>query len=640
MDTLINENKSDFVHLRIRKFYKKGNEEIEYEESKKGIDIPIKLGNDSFLGNEIFSFNEYDGVEITFKSENISDEIEIECYCSDEGKWNRDTEYIKVLSAGESTKISPGGDIEDMLVPGTYSIKIKRESCKYSGFYNINPANATWDELIRMRSYVEESIKGLSYNIYMERKSKVELQNNIKNSIIDKYRYLNEIKDILIINLNLIINNPITNIEKVYKKCNNSKKPNNKSQRWISKKGYSYNINTPNLFYEKRSMVSNDTVENRILKKILDEIYIIIIELSLECISIKKQLIKNINSINEKIHAIEKKNKTIYYQKNISKRFIKNSNNDLYALREQLNLYETRRQQIEEYITNLYSIKSNINYYLSESWIEEIDNSKYSTPSIKFIRNKHYNQIYRIYENLKSSSIDGNKAKSFPHKKSSTLFEIYNFLLVKDIMEDFGFTWISGWLKNQQDILSFNGDLNSSDFIILELGEYKAKIIYDKLLARSTELKKCPESQISAPPDIINTRPDILIEFYKDEEFLTGMIIEVKYRKLHYMYNYLENTDIGAQLRSYIKLDYHDGHLGRVDRKKIAISKVIALYPQQKGARKIIDNTYSDVLFLPIMPSSSIEKIADGYEGLKKEILEVLYEYEILENTEEIAYTN
>lgn len=646
MDILTNINNCSFVYLQIKKFYRIDSNKNIYKEINPPLKIPIKLDiNNRFLGNEIFSFNEFDRIEITFISNNQSDTLEIECYSECEEICNSDIgskEYIKILNVGESAIISPGGDIEDMLVPGSYSINIKRENISYSGLYNINPANATWDELLNMRLYVEEAVKGLSYNIYMERKGKVELYNDIKNSIIYKYRYLNEVKDILIINLNSIINNPITKIEKIYKKCNNSKKTSNKSQRWMNKNGskYNYNVNNPNIFYEKRSTISKDTLENKILKSILEEVYITIVELSLEFKSVQKQVIKNIDEINIKIDSIEDKKRGTNFRQNISKKLIKNWDSDLYVLKNEFEFYKRRYQQVDEYIINLYRIKSNISYYLKESWIEEIYNTKNSIPTMKFIKNKHYNQIYRIYENLKSSTMDGNKTKSFPHKKTSRLFEIYNFLLVKEILEELGFKWTSGWLRNQQDILSFNGDLDSNDYIILEFGEYKAKVIYDKLLRRSSEIIGCTESQVSAPRHISNIRPDILIEIYKEEDFICGMILEVKYRKLHHMYSYLADTDIGTQLESYIKMDYHDGRLGRVDRKKIAISKVIALYPQQKDARKIIDNTYSDVVFLPIMPSKIKDNTPNGYENLKNEIYETLFEYGIFACEEEILNNN
>lgn len=66
---------------------------------------------------------------------------------------------------------------------------------------------------------------------------------------------------------------------------------------------------------------------------------------------------------------------------------------------------------------------------------------------------------------MKGSNIDGKEKKSFPYKKTSRLYEVYNFLLIQEILESIGFKWTSGWLKYKSDILSHNGDLNSGDYI-------------------------------------------------------------------------------------------------------------------------------------------------------------------------------
>lgn len=628
MDMLINEEPSNFVQIKLTKYYGSNSGYIEFDNPTPIININLNT-IDRFLGNELFSFNEYDRVKIEFLSNNIDDRLEIECYCGIDERGIYKDEFIKELKPGDATIVSPGGDIDDMLVPGSYEIKIKRDNIYYSGLYTINPSTATWDSLINMRSYVEEAVKGLSYNIYMERRGKSDSTYDMNHTFMEKYRYLNEIKNILISSLDLISKDPITLIEKVYKHCHKSKRPTNKSQRWMTKKGHKYNKNiyTPDMFYEKRSIVSEDTPENRFLKNMLEEIHTILVNLLFECTSEERQIKRKINNLDVKIEYTQNRQQGATSVRNIHQEVIKSIGSDLSILKKERDKYNNKHKQIQDYMININKIKSNLNFYLRESWISELDKSKNHIPTTRLIRNKYYNEIYIIYEYLKGSNIDGKVQKSFPFKKTSKLYEIYNFLLIKEILEDAGFKWISGWLKNENDILSFNGDLKSGDYILLEYLNYKVKVIYDKILSRSPDLIGSEKSQVSAPQDIKNTRPDILIEFYEEDEFLGSMIIEVKYRKLHYINNDSEDTNVGAQLIAYTRMDYHDGKLRRVNTRIRPVSKVIALYPQQRYAKKIVHNTYSNIIFLPIMTNQNEENIHDGYDELRNEISEVIEEY-------------
>lgn len=67
------------------------------------------------------------------------------------------------------------------------------------------------------------------------------------------------------------------------------------------------------------------------------------------------------------------------------------------------------------------------------------------------------------------------------------------------------------WLKDKSDILSYNGDLNSGDYIILQNNKYKVKMIYDNQVMRSDDLpaNKTEISQISANQNTRSIRLDI-----------------------------------------------------------------------------------------------------------------------------------
>lgn len=249
-------------------------------------------------------------------------------------------------------------------------------------------------------------------------------------------------------------------------------------------------------------------------------------------------------------------------------------------------------------------------YFIEKTWLKEIKPAKIIKPTLRFLKNKNYGQIYEAY-NLCL------KEKQTPYKKSSSLFEIYSFLVVKNAIESLGFRWVSGWLKERME----SCDLNKGEVLIFERQNQKIKLFFDKELVESKELvmSKSEVSQISSPSDIKCRRPDILIEVYEDDLFLDSMIIEAKYRKQSYvdtLYREMSN-----QLFAYRRVDFYDSNIKKVSNKK-AVKKIILVYPKQES-EKCEHDIYEDILFLPIDFKNPMEDIIFEIKELLNENEEI-----------------
>ena len=187
------------------------------------------------------------------------------------------------------------------------------------------------------------------------------------------------------------------------------------------------------------------------------------------------------------------------------------------------------------------------------------------------------------------------------------------------MFENDGFEWREGWIKDRNLDFVFWGDLKPEDYVVLVKENYKVKITYDKILNRSKDLakNKDPKSQISVKQNNRSKRPDILIELFKDEKFINAVVVEVKYRKLKYIHSDNDDTHVDMQLENYRDLEYYDANTSKVKR-MFPIAKVIAVYPEQKNAVKMSNETYDNIVFLPID--------VDQVDELEKEIFEVVRE--------------
>ena len=572
-------------------------------ELDRGSNIGISINIDKNIPNNIFHFYEYQKVKLRFISDNKNDYVELESYCNKESYCYENYNGSIKLNPGDEVEISSGGDNEDMLVPGKYYIKIFKDNKLYKSMYEVRPSNSEHNSVEYMRSYLEKTLKGLSYNIYKERSLKkdhsfsltnLELQNQLKNECRQLFNYMNT-----------IVNNPITDIQKKYEVKSYSRRPDSKSQRWAANKGIRYNNEYgENRFYEKNSYITYDTLENRNLKSVLEYIYNLIIDMNNSYIRELDQIKSNIKSKQNEYKELEnlKENlsNTIGYNKTIN-----NIDRDLKSLESDINKEEKDKGLIEGYLRSINKMKNQVGYYLNETWIKEIkSNLGKSILTKNIFRNKNYLEIYELYNRLNTINKNKFQKNELAHRRTSNLFEIYVFLIIKDIFEQIGFKWTKGWLKDLTNIeCILNVNLDSGEDIILEKDDMKVVISYDKLIKRDIELKESSKSSIVSS-FVNNRQPDILISLYKDNKFEKSMIIEAKYRRKSYIYNKSNHTDVVYQAMSYRNFVYYDGKVKKVSTKHIKpIEKVVVVYIAEKDEKECFKHDmYEDIEFISINP--------------------------------------
>lgn len=194
---------------------------------------------------------------------------------------------------------------------------------------------------------------------------------------------------------------------------------------------------------------------------------------------------------------------------------------------------------------------------------------------------------------------------------------------MKNIFEEIGFKWISGWLKSQNDM--YTCDLESGESIVLEKEVYRLEIIYDRFINRVRDVSHKNISEVVSNRE--RRRPDILMNLYVDNKFVKSAVIEVKYRKKGYIYNENVETDVMNQLIAYRELDYYDANSknNKVSMQRV-VEKIIAVFPSEKENEYYIDETYY-FQFIPINPlSDSIRPL--GYKYLYNQLNEFISDYQ------------
>lgn len=149
---------------------------------------------------------------------------------------------------------------------------------------------------------------------------------------------------------------------------------------------------------------------------------------------------------------------------------------------------------------------------------------------------------------------------------------------------------------------------------------YRIRLSYDVFLNNAVEAKRLNQEQLVSV-NSTSRRPDILIELFEADHFLSAMIVEVKYRKLNSLYQELTETDVMKQLIDYRALNYYDPNR-RPNLIRNAVDNIIVIYPNHEGSRFIHEESY-DFKFIPLSPTGFSEQI-EGVSLVKQSLCDFL----------------
>ncbi|GAA0786365.1 DUF2357 domain-containing protein [Hathewaya limosa] len=563
---------------------------------------------------ELFYFYEYESINICLESNDKDAYLKL--YEIDE--------EVKKLKVGEIYQLSSINTTDKMLVPGNYVLKVKTINNSFETYFTVRPSAMSWEGLTNMRVYLESILKGLSHDVY---KNKNIVTNDSKNSdwgFLEFYKYIEEnYKNLDSILLN-IFRDPIREVTKKYSERDYSNKVDLKSQRWLVNKGMSLNSNTynPTKFYEKHTDFTKDNYENKWLKKILSDMFLEMKNIENYYYNLLCKVLREEQTLCEKRSFLEEKDKNRFKSELFSKGFMKDRIRDLKEIDRTLLKIDKRKKNLNYYLSNITKLRDKLAYYINDTWLKEINGYKeIIKPSFKVMKDRRYSEVYHFYEALFELQDKGNSISKFPYKNTPKLFEYYVFLTIKQIIEDFGFRWMKGWLMDKDETFNCFNELPKNTKITLEKDNYTVSIQYEKRIEKNpTDL-----NNYELISNAYHRSPDIIVSIFKDSIFLESFIVEVKCRKFSYIYNEYAQTDTIEQVRDYLTVSIYDKITKRV--KRNCINRVIIVYPMQDVNSKIQHEFY-DINFIGIKPSIDCKK-SQGYMELKNQVNEIMSFYNL-----------
>lgn len=559
-----------------------------------------------YLGEEFVVFSEHTRAGVQLSSHVSSTYMTIETYDEEE--------LVYIYPNGEEYVLSLGREGENMVVPGYYEINIYTGGKAYHGFYKVEPSTVSWEGLMEIRNVLEDLMNGLAQNLYLRKMGKQGEYVTQDPSLIEMHEHIINNEHMLINCIDSLVKDPITNITKEYREQSYSSFLDMKSQKWLSKKGMTINSNPylPEFNYEKHSVLSVDTVENRWIKKILHHTITVIVKLENAYGKIFERTNREVKEKKRKYNESAVQYNNAVKQKYLARRYMYRLGKRLRILEEDIERDQKKVKSIQEVLGNLKRIKTTIAHYEYETWLGEITGyEKMFKPSLKLIKEHRCLQLYTFYRKLLLMEKNRHgKKTSFPFKKTSLLFEYYTVGVVINILELLGYRWEKGWLADSIDPMLFNGELPRETEMIFKKDNLYLELAYDK------DVKSEPDNPTKNQIVSINsthTRPDITITAYNEiGELLGCIIIEVKCSKSEYIYNRNGDTRAVEQIKDYINFGYYDAE--EESYLPGGVNKVILVYPKQPHS--INYPTRFNFSFIQLDPADE----NSGCEDLRREL--------------------
>ncbi|WP_138494554.1 DUF2357 domain-containing protein [Paenibacillus pinistramenti] len=571
--------------------------------------------------------SEYQAIRISFDSYSSSDRLYVDQFDSDD---------ILVLEPGSVKELVQIRDIDHMPAPGHYMVRLETQQGIYQGMYTIKGSNFDEDRLFYLRSYLEQKVSGLSYDLVTRRFGAYIDDGQSSVHVLNVYRHIQANYSKLKHALESIIETPSEHIMQQYNIRSVSKKPDIKSQRWLAMKGgrNNTNLDRPEHYYERHAVLTTNVVENQWIKW-----FLVFLKRNLKGLEngFRNRLEGQLNKVNYSKSRLSQVDDSLF---RYDQAFIKYGNEKVVKqLRiERDGITRTLQQQEDEAVKiqnefhKILKMIGMFSRYLEETWLKDIKYKPvFKRPPTFVLRDQRYSVLYRLYKeiNLQMKRNSSNKHSTYPYNRSSKLMEVYSTCLIIDVLTDLGFSWDTGWLADHSQE-RFIGELLTGEKMSFIQDGYRLDLTYDQELPR-----RLNEDEYGFIANIHN-RPDIRLDIYDTTgKLVQALVVEVKYRK----YRYLWNTQFNRETDDFIQISDYNRILYRcpIDMNRTSkINKVIALYPRQSNSVAFEHKHDGSVTFIQIEPvDPTTKEVPFGYEHLKNEISQFINQNISLHKNEE-----
>ncbi|MBD7985952.1 DUF2357 domain-containing protein [Sporosarcina sp. Sa2YVA2] len=604
-----------------------------YHPNSKPLKREVVLVSSSQVGYSGIEVTEYAKVDVqlVYPSDNNAI-LKIEtCESNDE---------LNLKPLDVATTIMSGANTEYMLVPGHYRFEVITSKSHFVSYYTVRSKDFSDESLLNLRLYLESLLQGLSYDIIRQKLGMATPIVDFNPTLLQLFQFINKYKGPIQRNLDMILQDPITDLIGEYTASPAPRKLDSKSFRWQAQKGEQKKSlsSYPSLYYTKHATLTFNNIENQWIKFI---IYFFLQRFRKLEMSFQKEILQVSQKIKHQNIILQQNRKQIEIGNNAFgyKKSLEGLNRNKKRIINRIEELEKEKGSYIEYRKFLRQLNNFFTEYEENNWIKQIPIFKPRKITQRLLKDYRYRKIYLLYKELvkiESKKIESN-LPGLQFRRTWQLFEYYNVGLVINILRENNYKWVDGWLASKDSPHHHIGTLPPDTILRFEKedSDHYIEVAYD------TEIESTIIDQsYSRYFNNVGRRPDIRITIYHQDGSLysdkAGLIVESKCRRHKYLINQNIDPDVKLQLRDFKNLEYFDSlafHRGN-DPVKTPINKVIVLYPKQSGVDPVkADHVYGEsMLYIQVEPSDPNSDIKSfGYDILKEKIDDFLSQIQVEE---------
>ena len=552
-------------------------------------------------GEILFEFNEYECIELCLQSHLYSVGLECLSYKIDGEEYYCDN--ILSLENKKTYMISENNESLTIgYIPAKYHIVIRTHTdqilnCFFKVNYNKEVGSEGMENIIQK---IEGFICGLSIDFFRQAPIRGILNNEMHNDFWI-HEVLMEERNKIRFHSNRICNNFKLNVSTDYTLENFEKKQNGATIR----KNLIKTCGDKKCYNVKKVLTAQNE-DNLLLKRYLVKILSVLESVKIDFEHSYMEKKEKVDSLERELLDINRRIDEKNYGR-FSKVMLKAK---LKSIEPELEESEKWCEKISDWNDSYNQAVRNINLILHCEELERININSQLMFSASFYNNPDYRYFMELYNKVNSSKeiAEGyHGTKMFINKKSYELFEIYGFIVLQNILKEFGFSLIKDSEKN---LFQFSSD----EIMTFENEDNYVDIYYDHFCPWRHDSKTKPEDIVTVNSG--HCKPDyILAVFDKNRNFKDLIVVDLKYRRLKNMISLQKNCKLQSAtdevLTDYSQLEYN------CERKRAKVAAII--YPSMD--EQIIprfDGVYVGINVLLDFKES------EAYDYLKKIISDIL----------------
>lgn len=505
-------------------------------------------------GENIFSFNEFETIEVEYLGTDYEVTIEASAYkisCEDE---IISTENLRLeLEPNKKYVISELGNFDIGYNPGTYSISFKHKAgivilSNFNVYTNQDVSEASISDMVYE---IENFLEGLSSDFSKKTINSSEIniadkgQKLLLKSLVDHNKDFAHVCSNLSRNLSANLSNTIL-------KDNKGIKQNSRSIRKSIVKGQTYGV-------KKIEEISKTCGKlNEYLTRIRNKIQEINIPFEKRIDNYKK----DIDKIEEEL-----KSKEAYLNSDIIKGR-KRIENQIKDLNSRLASAKKHLNENEIWFEAYKNVSNSVKRLLNLKELKEFD-TRITVDTEVFYTDRNF-AFVKEFTNLlegKENNLEDILKNSYALKKTSELFEIYGLILITKTLIKLGYE-SKFELEDMQELKS------GSAFEFIN-GNKSITLLYDYSCNYYKEASEDEVVFINSH----NNKPDYILVYYENDLFKDMKIVEMKYRSLGKIFEqYKTDLSLDITINDYYQLAYKASEETYPIR---GVSNVLMLYPSR-----------------------------------------------------------